>query len=101
MLIVIGQAEAAPGRREEMLGAVTKMAAATTSDTGCVSYGFYADVNRPEVILGVEVWRDRAALDAHMSHDHTVEFLSTVPSLVAGEPVMHVYDADPVREEAR
>lgn len=101
MLIVIGEAEAAPGRREEMLEAVTKMATATKSDDGCVSYGFYADVTRPDVILGVEVWRDQESLDAHMTHEHTAEFIATVPSLVAGEPVMRFYDAAPVTEEAR
>jgi len=101
VLIVIGEAEAAPGRREEMLEAVAAMAAATKSDDGCVSYGFYADVTNPDVVLGVEVWRDQAALDAHMSHDHTADFIATVPSLVAGEPVMRFYDAAPVQEEAR
>lgn len=105
MLIVIGEAEAAPGRREEMLEAVTSMATATKSDDGCVSYGFYADVSRPHVILGVEVWRDQAALDAHMAHDHTAQFIATVPALVAGEPTMRFYDAAPaelaVQEEAR
>ena len=101
MLIVIGEAEAASGRREEMMEAVTKMATATKSDDGCVSYGFYADVTRPDVVLGVEVWRDQAALDAHMGHDHTAEFIATVRSLVAGEPVMHFYDAAPVEEQGR
>ena len=101
MLIVIGEAEAAPGHREEMLEAVAAMAAATKSDEGCVSYGFYADVTQPDVILGVEVWRDQAALDAHITHDHTVEFIATVPSLVAGQPVLRFYDADPIQEEAR
>jgi quinol monooxygenase YgiN len=101
VLIVIGEAVAAPGRREEMLEAVIAMAAATKADDGCASYGFYADVSRPDVILSVEVWRDQPALRAHMAHDHTAEFIATVPALVAGEPVMRFYDADPVQEEAR
>ena len=101
MLIVMGEAEAAPGRRVEMVDALSAMAAATRSDDGCVSYGFYADVTRPEMILGIEVWRDRAALDAHMSHDHTAEFIATVPDLVAGAPVMRFFDADPVSEKSR
>ena len=101
MLIVIGEAEAAPGCREEMLEAVTTVTTATAMDDGCVSYGFYSDVTRPTVILGVEVWRDQAALDAHLSHDHTATFIATVSSLVAGEPVMHFYDAEPVTGEVR
>ncbi|MET1059125.1 MAG: putative quinol monooxygenase [Nocardioides sp.] len=101
MLIVIGEAEAAPGRRDQMLEAVAAMATATQSDEGCESYGFYADVTRPEVLLSVEVWRDRAALDAHMAHAHTQQFLATVPDLVAGDPAMRFFHAEPVQEAAR
>ena len=52
--------------------------------TGCQLYGFYADVTNPDVILSVEVWRDQAALDAHMGHDHTQTFLQTVPDARRG-----------------
>ena len=98
MLIVIGEAEAASGRRDQMLEAVAAMARATRPDDGCELYGFYADVTNPDVILSVEVWRDQAALDAHMGHDHTADFLATVPALVAGEPVMHFFNAEPAQE---
>ncbi len=62
------------------------MATATRSDDGCQLYGFYADVTRPDVVLSVEVWRDRAALDAHMTHAHTAGVPRVVPDLVAGDP---------------
>jgi quinol monooxygenase YgiN len=98
MLIVIGAATAAPGRRQDMVAAVAEMARATRPDDGCEHYGFYADVTDPDLILSVEFWRDRAALDAHMGHDHTQSFIRTVPALVAGEPVMHFYNAEPTQE---
>ena len=101
MLIVIGEAEAAPGHRDQMLEAVAAMAAATKADEGCELYGFYADVSRPEAILSVELWRDQSALEAHMTHPHTTDFLATVPGLVAGAPVMRVFTAEPIQEEAR
>ena len=50
------------------------MAAATRADAGCVSYTFAADVEDPDRVLGIEVWADRAALDAHMRHTHTRAF---------------------------
>lgn len=98
MLIVIGEATAASGRREEMVDAVAEMARGTRPDDGCQLYGFYADVTNPDVILSVEVWRDRAALDAHMGHVHTQTFLQTVPTLVAGQPAMHFFNAEPAQE---
>ena len=88
MLIVIGDATAAPGCRAELVSAAQTMAAATRSDAGCLAYSFSADLDDENRILGIEVWADQAALDAHMDHDHTRDFLRVAPGLVAGEPVM-------------
>jgi quinol monooxygenase YgiN len=49
----------------------------------------------------VEVWRDQRALDQHMTHAHTHEFLAAVPDLIAGNPTMRFFDAEPTKEEAR
>ena len=96
MLIVIGSATAAPGRRDELVAAARAVAAATRADDGCLAYSFAADVEDPDRVLSVEVWRDRDALDAHMRHDHTRAFLEVTPDLIAGEPVMSVHEvADP------
>ncbi len=92
MLVVLSGATAAPGRRDELLAAAREMAAATRADAGCVSYSFAVDVEDPDRVLGVEVWADRAALDAHMDHEHTRGFLAAVPGLLAGEPQMAFHD---------
>ena len=96
MLIVLGSATAAPGRRDELVAAARAVTAATRTDRGCLAYSFSADLEDPDRILSIEVWADRAALDAHMSHDHTEEFLRVAPALVAGEPVMSFYDVPDV-----
>jgi quinol monooxygenase YgiN len=49
---------------------------------------FSADLEDDDRILGLEIWADRAAPNAHMAHDHTLVFLDVVPGLVAGEPAM-------------
>jgi quinol monooxygenase YgiN len=100
MLIIIGQATSRSGRRQDLRDAVAEMARVTRSDEGCELYGFYADVTDPDVILGVEVWHDEAALDAHMAHDHTRSFIETVPELVVGTPVLHRFHSEPVRESS-
>ena len=96
MLIVLGDATAAPGRRDELVAAAREVAAATRTDEGCVSYGFFADVEDGDRILSVEIWADRASLDAHMTHDHTHQFLRVAPGLVAGEPAMSFYEVPSV-----
>ena len=92
MLIVLGDATAAPGRRDDLVAAARAIADATRGDRGCLAYSFAADLEDPDRILSIEVWADRAALDEHMAHDHTQAFLRAAPGLVAGEPVMSFYD---------
>ncbi len=88
MLIVLGSATAAPGHRRELVDAARAVTAASRGDDGCLSYTFAADLGDPVVFVSVEVWRDQAALDAHMTHDHTRRFVSAVGGLLAGEPSM-------------
>ncbi len=92
MLIVLGDATAAPGRRDDLVAAARAIADATRGDRGCLAYSFAADLEDPDRILSIEVWADRAALDEHMGHPHTAEFLRVAPGLVAGEPVMSFYE---------
>jgi quinol monooxygenase YgiN len=92
VLVVLGDATAAPGRRAELVAAASTVASATREDPGCLGYSFAADLEHPDRILSIEIWADRAALHEHMAHAHTAEFLRTAPQLLAGEPVMSFYD---------
>ena len=96
MLIVLGDATAAAGRRDDLVAAAREVAVATRADEGCVSYGFFADIEDGDRILSVEIWADRASLDAHMTHDHTQQFLRVAPGLVADEPVMSFFEVPTV-----
>lgn len=101
MLIVLGSAAAAPGKRDELIAAALEITAATRGDDGCLSYSFAADLEDPNTITSVEVWRDRGALDAHMQHEHTAQFIGRVRDVLAGEPQMtfhHVPDRSPDQE---
>jgi len=92
VLIAIGSARALPGRRDDLVAAASEIVAGTRRDDGCESYGFYADITDPETIVSVEIWRDKAALDAHMSHPHTQTFLGAAAELVDGIPSVVVHD---------
>ena len=95
MLVVLGDATAAHGRRDELVAAARAIAAATRADRGCLAYSFAADVEDPDRILSIEIWADRAALAEHMGHDHTARFLEVAPALVAGAPVISFHETTP------
>ncbi|WP_225647520.1 putative quinol monooxygenase [Streptomyces solaniscabiei] len=91
LLIVISSAVARPGRRAALMQAATEMVRATRDSPGCLRYGFHADVEDEDVVVGVEVWISQEALDAHMEQPHTREFLAQVPELITGPADMVVH----------
>lgn len=92
MLIVIARARALPECMDDLVVAAGDMVASTRTDEGCKSYGFFADITDPAMVVSLEVWDDRAALDAHMTHQHTHEFLSRITALVEGAPSITVHE---------
>ena len=87
MLFITGNARPAPAARNALIAAIREVSAATQRDEGCLHYVFAASLDNDEII-SVELWRDQAAFDTHMTHEHTRKFLSSIDGLLAGEPVM-------------
>jgi hypothetical protein len=40
----------------------------------------------------LEIWRDHEALDAHMAHPHTQQFLTRTTGLIVGTPAMAFHE---------
>jgi quinol monooxygenase YgiN len=87
MLLITGSARPAPGARERFVAAIRDISDATQGDPGCVFYQFATSLDG-DAIVSVELWRDQAALEAHMGHDHTVRFLAALDGLIDGDPLM-------------
>ena len=92
MVIVLGSARVRHDERDELLAAMRTTAEATRRDEGCLSDGVYVDVNDDAIVQTVEVWANREALEAHMSHEHTRSFLAAIDGRIDGEPVMTFHD---------
>ena len=92
MLLITGSARPAPGARDRLIAAVREVSEATQSDPGCLLYPFAASLD-DDAIVSVELWRDQAALDAHMGHEHTRRFLGQ-PRRSAGRSARHAGNRD-------
>jgi len=87
MFLIHGTARALSARKSDLARAAHEMAEATRGDDGCLFYEFSASLT-DDTIIGTEIWRDQAALDAHMAHGHTAEFFAALEGVLDGEPVM-------------
>jgi quinol monooxygenase YgiN len=94
MLLIHGVGRARADRRDELLAAARSVCEASRSDAGCLSYGFFSDIEDPDVVVSLEVWRDESSLSAHMQHEHTTTFLAMATHLLDGPPRVTQYAID-------
>jgi quinol monooxygenase YgiN len=81
MLIVAGEIEIDPSKREEAVAAARDMMEATRREPGCISYAFSADLSDPGRFRIFEEWESQAALDAHFAAPHMAAFSTRVAGL--------------------
>ena len=94
MLVVIATLPGKSDKREEIAAALSKAAAASRSDAGCVSYAFHRDLENPDTYVSVEVWEDQASLDAHFTTPHIADLFTVAPDLLDGEVSITTYETD-------
>lgn len=92
MIVVIATLPGRPEKRSEIEAALTKAAAASREEEGCLSYSFTRDLEDADRYVSVETWQDTASLDAHFGTPHLVELLSLAEQLLSGDPVITRYE---------
>lgn len=74
MLVISGTIQVSAESRAKAVAAAIKVERATRSETGCLSYTFYADLEDPNVFRIFEEWENEAALGAHFKTPHIAQF---------------------------
>ncbi|BAB49962.1 putative quinol monooxygenase [Mesorhizobium japonicum] len=93
MLLIIGTIRLAPDRFEEARPVMERMVSGSRAEDGCLEYSYARDVLDAGLIRVSEVWRDKAALDAHFRSPHIAEWRSSWPALGIGERNLVLYEA--------
>lgn len=81
MLIVAGEIEIDPARRDEAIAAAREMMGVTRGEPGCLTYAFSADLADPARFRIFEEWESQAALDAHFAAPHMAAFQARMAGL--------------------
>ncbi len=89
-VIVSGTLRAACGLGPEVRVAMALMMAASRAEDGCESYSYAQDIEDPTLVHVFEVWRDRAAFEAHRRAPHLREWRARWPQLGLGDARLEV-----------
>ncbi|MGB3771631.1 MAG: putative quinol monooxygenase [Rhodococcus sp. (in: high G+C Gram-positive bacteria)] len=60
---------------DEVLEAMRGLAEKTREEDGCIEYHVFTSNAAPDTIVTTELWRDQAALDAHMASPHMADIM--------------------------
>ncbi len=74
---------------DELIGVLGELTAPSREEPGCIEYGFTQDTDDPTVIIAVEIWRDREAIESHLTTQHFAEAFAKLGDLLEAEPVIH------------
>jgi quinol monooxygenase YgiN len=64
-VVVIADIHAKPGQEGELLKTLETAAQEARAKDGCLLYRLHQDIAEPAHVVLYEVWRDKAAVDAH------------------------------------
>lgn len=91
-IVVVVLSRAVPGRVEEGLEAFAEVAATTHTEEGCVAYALHRSPADPDLIVLVERWASREALDAHLATEHLAAFRRDSHDIWAAPAEIHVLE---------
>lgn len=104
MIVVTGTFRIAEASREKAAGIATTMARATREEPGCITYGFFEDIETPGLFRIYEEWKDEAALASHFEQPHMAAFgeaMADVEVLSVETKKFEAGPAGPVRGQER
>lgn len=86
ILTVIARIKAKPGMEKRMQQDLLGLLAPTRSETGCINFDLFIDINEPTVFMLYENWESQAALDAHFEQPYVKQVLQAYEVTLA-EPI--------------
>lgn len=83
MVYVIAYLNAQPGKGDDVAAHAAPLIDATRKEEGRISYDLYRKPAEPDVLVFVETWKSRAALDHHFAEPHLKTFQAAMADLLA------------------
>lgn len=92
MIIVLAKVTVKEGKKGELLALAKPLLAATRQEEGCVSYALLDDPFDPQSMRFVEQWKDKQALEQHLTTPHVREWREKQKDLLAAPTAIQRYE---------
>lgn len=92
MYLVVAHMIAKHDKRAELIDTLIEFAASARDEVGCQTCRYVNDIENELSFSSIEIWDDRAALEAHLGSSELSAGLARLGDLVAGSPSIVGYD---------
>lgn len=92
MLTVVAKIPVKEGKMDEAVAAFGQLIAKVASEEGTVLYSLNKDIKNPNMLVVVEQYKDKAALDFHSSTPHFKAFFAASGAFIGGKPEMSIME---------
>jgi len=90
MLTVVAKLPVKEGKMDEAVAAFKALMSKVASEEGTVLYSLNQDKANPNMLVVVEQYKDKAALDFHSSTPYFKEFFVASAAFIGGKPELSV-----------
>ena len=98
MIIVLGELDFHPDDFETVKALAAALTRETVKEDGCIRYAFGADLMHPNRLTLGELWRDAAALDAHLLTPHIQAYRAALKELRMERRVVQRHEVSATRD---
>ena len=89
MLIVSGTISFDPANADRFWALAAPLVEATLAESGCITYGFWADATDPGRVRAYEEWESTDAIGEHFATPHMAEFMAGMGEVGVTEIDLH------------
>lgn len=92
MITLVVKALIKEGKIEEYKDITNELAIETRKEEGCISYNLYEDINNPQILTFIEVWKDKEAIEIHNKTEHFKKLAPKLRELREGDSDVNFYE---------
>jgi quinol monooxygenase YgiN len=82
-----------PDARDAFFAAINPLIETTNTEPGVLSYDLYESTAKPNTFVMIEVYADKAGMDAHLGSEHFKGAMPALGKVLAGAPTLTYYEA--------
>jgi len=87
-LIIVSRLQAKPNCETALKDELKSLAAATRSESGCLSYAIHRDINNAAVFILIQHWESKEELDIHFITPHFLQHSLMLATLITAPPTI-------------